>query len=125
MYLLFDFSVIHSGLWLNPVCKALSLLREPGATRARRQAGENPQARSWLPCAPSARQRWLPLLGGELLQGRVVGLGMDPGAPGQVPAGPLAGWGTDPPRGAEPIPTRDISPASLLGWGEARWSLSS
>lgn len=43
MCLLFGFSVIHSGLWLNPVCKVLSLLQELGTTRAWRQAGENPQ----------------------------------------------------------------------------------
>jgi len=95
MCLLFNFSVIHSGLWLNPVCKVLSLLRELGAIRARRQARENPQHVPVSPeqaaLCPFCLAALAPQLGREFLQGRVVGLEMNPRAPGDgMAAGPLA-----------------------------------
>ena len=101
MCLLFDFSVIRSELWLNPVCKVLSLLRELGATCTRRQAGENPQQ---VPVSPE-QAALCPFCSAMLAPpARVEGLRMDPGAPGHaVPAGPLARWGTDPQQEQSPF----------------------
>lgn len=98
MCLLFDFSVTCSGLWLNPVCKVLSLLRELGATCAWRQAGENPQH---VPVSPGQAA-----LCPSCLAVLCSGAGDRPRSPRACgPSKSLCTLGNRPTAGAEPIPT--------------------
>lgn len=123
MCLLFDFSVIRPGLWVNPVCEVLSLLQELGTSRGK------PTARSCLSWAGSSvpcSAVLAPPAETVIAPGMCSGTGDEPWSP-RACSGSRSPCtlGNRPMAGAERIPIQDISLALPLGWGEAGWSLSS
>lgn len=106
MCLLFVFSVIRSGLWLNPVCQVLSLVQEPGAARAWRQAGENPHSASLAPLCPFCLAALAPPAPKGMAPGTCSGTGDGPRSPRACgPSRSPCRLGNRPTAGAEPILT--------------------